>query len=338
MPNAGYPSTMKSLETTEDPVGPGQQRPYPKPDKTDKLPFQIPGYSEKGDTVYKLWGDLASKKTPLICLHGGPGMAHNYILPICLIAQDFGIPVIMYDQIGCGLSTHFPERKGDEKFWTPQLFMAELDNLKSTLGITDFDLLGQSWGGMLGGQYAITQPKGLRKLIIADSPASMVTWVEEAAKLRKQLPQDVQDTLTRCEKEGKTETPEYEAAVNVYYTKHLCRIVPFPDEIQQTLAQVEKDNTVYHTMNGPSEFHVIGSLRTWNIEKDLKKITHETVPGGMMVINGYFDEATDICARPFFTEPQAKVKWTRYALSGHCPHLEETERYVADLGAFLLEE
>lgn len=324
------------LPKSSDPAPPGQQRPYPEPDKTGKIPFQVPGYEEKGDTVYKLWGDLSSDKVPLICLHGGPGAAHNYILPICLIYKDYGIPVVMYDQIGCGLSTHFPHRLHDTKFWTSDMFIAELENLKHALGIKTFDLLGQSWGGMLGAYYTGSrQPEGLRKLIIADSPSDMVLWLQDLSILRKELPQDVQDTLTRCEREKATDSPEYKAAVNVFNHRFLCRLDPFPKELQATIDQQEKDPTVYLTMNGPSEFHVIGSLAKWNVRPLLKNITTKTVPGGILLINGYHDEVQDTVMTPYFLEPQAKVKWIRYALSAHCAQLEETEKYMVDLAAFL---
>jgi pimeloyl-ACP methyl ester carboxylesterase len=53
---------------------------------------------------------------------------------------------VLYDQVGCGRSSHFPEKRLDTDFWTPELFVAELDSLLSHLGIADdFDLLGQSW-------------------------------------------------------------------------------------------------------------------------------------------------------------------------------------------------
>jgi len=160
------------------PSPPGQERPYPEPDRTGTIPFEFPSTGLRGETYYYLWGDLSSAKIPLICMHGGPGATHNYLRPIALIYKDYGIPVIMYDQIGCGKSTRFRDKKGDGEFWTPELFMAEIDNLKSHLGIKEFDFLGQSWGGMCGGQYAIEkQPPGLRKLIISDSPSDMVQWV-----------------------------------------------------------------------------------------------------------------------------------------------------------------
>nr|POF17454.1 l-amino acid amidase [Quercus suber] len=280
---------MLTVDTA--PAPPGQERPYPEPTKTGTIAFDYPKTGLKGDTSYKVWGSLDSGKTPLICLHGGPGAAHNYLLPVSLVFQDYGVPVVMYDQIGCGKSTHFPDKKGDGTFWFPQLFMDELENLKAALGITVFDLFGQSWGGMLAGQYAIErQPQGLRKLIISDSPSDMLVWVQVADELRKGLPNDVQETLTRCEREGKTDTEEYEKAVEVFYSRHLCRVLPFPTELNDSFAQIKEDPTVYETMNGPSEFFVIGTLKGWGITEDLNKITEKTVPGGLLLLNGFYDE------------------------------------------------
>lgn len=304
------------------------------------IPFSYPKTGLKGETAYWVWGDLSNPKhTPLICLHGGPGAGHNYLLPISLLWEDHQIPIVMYDQIGCGKSTHFRDKAGDDSFWFPALFMDELENVREYLGIKEFDYLGQSWGGMLGGQYAIErQPKDLRKMVISDSPADMITWVDVANRLRKELPEDVQETLDRCEKEGKTDTEEYENAVMVYYTRHVCRVVPFPEEVNVTFGYLKDDPTVYETMNGPSEFYVVGSLKKWDIREGLKKITKETCPGGMLIMNGYYDEAQDETCSAFFTEPSCRVKWVRYALSSHMPMLEETEAYVRDLGTFLLSE
>ena len=177
-------------------------------------------------------------------------MAHNYLLPIAHISNTptYSTPVIFYDQVGCGNSTHYPERRNDAAFWTLDLFIAELQNLLCHLDISTYDLLGQSWGGMLGAQFAAIQPKGLRRLIVADSPADMHTWVAVAAQLRERLPGDVQETLTRLEDEKKTDEPEYEKAMMVFYERFVCRVVPFPKEFEDTIAQLKLDDTVYLTM------------------------------------------------------------------------------------------
>ncbi|KAK3372275.1 Alpha/Beta hydrolase protein [Podospora didyma] len=317
---------------------PGQERRYPAPSRSGTVLFRVPSTGEVSETYYELWGRLDAKCAPLICLSGGPGIIHSYMLPMALINVDFGVPVLMYDQIGCGKSTRFRNRKGDTNFWTPGLFMAELDNLTRALGIDTlggYDLLGHSWGGMLAAQYALTQPQGLRKLVLCDAPSDMGAWVQVAEDLRTQLPEEISSVLDACESSGRTESPEYHGAMMEFYRRHLCRVEPFPPELMAAFAAIAEDNTVYSTMNGPSDFNVTGSLRTWSIVADLHKITEATVPGGILLINGHFDEAQDACILPYFTLPPARVKWVQFALSSHMPQLEETEKFVRVVGAFL---
>jgi L-proline amide hydrolase len=278
-------------------------------------------------TWYRVTGDLEAKKPPVVVLHGGPGCTHDYVDSFKHLAAT-GRAVVHYDQLGNGRSTHLRD-KGAE-FWTPRLFLDELENLLETLGVADaYHVIGQSWGGMLAAEHAVTQPRGLCGLVIADSPASMKTWVEEASRLRKELPNDVQATLMQHEKAGTTGTKAYAEAVQVFNEKHVCRKLPWPDEVKRTFASIESDPTVYHTMNGPSEFHVIGTLKSWTIESRLGRIQVPT-----LVISGEYDEAT-----PKVVEPYLKgikdVRWQLFEHSSHMPHVEETELCMKVVGDFL---
>src|SRR5450432_3949475 len=105
------------------------------------------------------------------------------------------------------------------------------------------------------------RPEGLASLVISNAPASMELWASEANRLRKELPPQVQATLLRHEKAGTTSSDEYNAAVRVFYDKHVCRVRPWPAEVQRSFDAVAEDPTVYMTMNGPSEFYVIGTLK-----------------------------------------------------------------------------
>jgi L-proline amide hydrolase len=282
---------------------------------------------QHGNTWYRVVGDLKSGKTPIMVLHGGPGAGHNYCEPIADLIAQTGRAAVLYDQIGCGNSTHLPD--APKEFWTPELFMEELVLLTKHLGIADdYAIVGQSWGGMLGMQFAITQPTGLKALVVADSPASMEVWVSEANKLRKQLPPEVEATLLKHEAAETTEDPEYVAAVDVFYSRHLCRI-PQPPYVVASFEQLSADPTVYHTMNGPSEFHVIGSLKTWDIRKDLGKITAPT-----LLVSGQYDEAT-----PAMVEEINKLipgsKWELFPESSHMPHVEEPARFKRIVSEFL---
>ena len=277
-------------------------------------------------TWYQITGDLNSKKRPVVMLHGGPGAAHNYLLSYAGLSVG-GRAVIHYDQLGCGHSTHLPDAPKD--FWTPRLFLEELENLTRHLGIADaYQVVGQSWGGMLGAEHGTTQPKGLTALVIANSPASMTLWLGEANRLRGLLPPDVQTTLLEHEAAGTTATKEYEDAVRVFYDRHLCR-VPWPPEVAASFAQLAAEPTVYHTMNGPSEFHVVGSLKTWDITKQLGDITVPT-----LLISGRHDEATPKVVQQY-ADGIKHAQWVIFENSSHLPHVEETERCLKVVGEFL---
>ena len=282
---------------------------------------------QHGSTWYRVVGDLKSSKTPVMVLHGGPGAGHNYCEPIAEVLAQTGRAAVLYDQIGCGNSTHLPDKP--KEFWTPELFMEELVLLTEHLGISNkYDIVGQSWGGMLGMQFAITKPKGLNAMVIADSPASMEVWVSEANKLRKELPPEVEATLLKHEAAETTEDPEYVAAVDVFYSRHLCRI-PQPPCVVASFEQMAADPTVYHTMNGPSEFHVIGSLKHWDIRPQLKEITSPT-----LLVSGQYDEATPAMVKEINGLIPGS-KWELFAESSHMPHVEEPAKFKRVVSEFL---
>lgn len=278
-------------------------------------------------TWYRVTGDLASQRTPLVVVHGGPGCTHDYVVSIAQIAES-GRPVIHYDQLGGGRSTHLPDRGAD--FWTVDLFLAELDNLLSHLGIEGgYHLLGQSWGGMLGAEHAIRQPAGLKSLVISNSPASMELWAKEAKILRSRMPRDVEEALDRHEAAGTTEDPEYLRATQAYYDEHVCRVVPNPPDVARTFEYMAADSTVYLTMNGPNEFFCIGSLRDWTVVERVSRIVAPT-----LLISGRYDEATPATVQPFF-DGIADVRWEIFDHSSHMPFVEEPDRYMSVVEEFL---
>jgi L-proline amide hydrolase len=278
------------------------------------------------ETWYRIVGDLDSTPTPVIVCHGGPGAAHDYTEPIAELS-GFGRGCVLYDQVGCGQSTHLPEAPAD--FWSPQLFKDELAELTRHLGVAGrYAVVGQSWGGMLALEHALDHPPGLRAIVVADSPASMPLWVEEANRLREDLPAEVQETLTRHEAEGTTGDPAYEEAVRAFYDRHLCRI-PWPDCVERSFAQMAEDPTVYHTMNGPSEFHCIGSLKTWDITERLPEIDTPT-----LLVSGRYDEATPHIVEQIHSRIPG-AQWELFEESSHMPHVEEPEAFLARVESFL---
>lgn len=283
-----------------------------------------------GETWFRVTGDLSSGVTPLVVAHGGPGATHQYLLSLTAFADPDGParPVVHYDQLGCGNSTHLPD--ADPSYWTVELFLAELENLVTLLGIADdYHLLGQSWGGMLAAEHAVRRPAGLKRLVIANSPASMPLWLQAAAALRAELPPVIDQTLRAHELAGTTDSPAYEAAMTTFYDRHVCRVVPNPPEVRAAFAALAEDPTVYHTMNGPSEFHVVGSLRDWSVVDRLPNIDVPT-----LVISGAYDEAAPVAVMPY-AQLIPDVRWEVFQYSSHMPHVEEHSRYASVVEAFL---
>lgn len=290
-------------------------------DEVTRMPqHTTEGRLTRGDehTWYQVTGEIGAHPT-VVVLHGGPGATHDYLLPLRDLAAP-GRAVVLYDQVGNGRSSHAPGAPSST--WTVARFLEELDQLLDELGIgDDYVLFGQSWGGMLATEHAVRRPPGLRGLIIANSPASMPLWLHAAADLRAALPEAIQRTLTTHEAAGTTDEPDYVEAMHYYYRRHVCRISPWPAELEATLTEIDVDPTVYHTMNGPSEFHVTGSLRDWSIVERLARIAVPT-----LVLTGRYDEATPETVRPFL-ENIPGARGVVLPRSSHMPHLEEPELF-----------
>jgi L-proline amide hydrolase len=213
--------------------------------------------------------------------------------------------------------------------WRVPLSVDEVGAVRRALGLDRLHLLGQSWGGMLAMEDALTQPQGLRSLTLASSPASIPQWVAEANRLRAELPADVQQTLLRYEAAGTTHNPAYQEAILMFYRRHACRLDPWPDYVKRAFAKLEEHPEVYHTMIGPSEFHVIGVLKAWNIVDRLGEIQVPT-----LVTSGRYDEATPAIAETVHRGIPGS-EWVIFEHSAHLAHAEEPECYLQVLDQFL---
>ena len=222
-------------------------------------------------TWYAIGGDEAAERAaglaPLLVLHGGPGACHDYLESLSALSAT-GRRVIFYDQQGCGNS----DQPDDPARWTVEFYRDEMDAIRTALDLDRCHILGQSWGGMLLMEYLVSRPAGVVSAVIASSPASMPWWIEETGAQRARLPDDVIATLERHEADGTWDDPEYTAAVGVYYARHLCRVVPMPEFVQRSFAKLDRNPQVYRTMNGPTEFHVVGTLKDWEILSRLGEI------------------------------------------------------------------
>ncbi len=277
---------------------------------------------------YKVWyrsvggGAGVEEQTPILGLHGGPGVPSDYIEDITQLATDTR-RVIIYDQLGCGRS----DRPDNPTMWTIQRFVDELVLVRKELGLEKIHLWGQSWGGILAIEYALTQPQGMESLTLASTASSMPVWIAEANRLRDGLPAEVQNTLLRHEHAGTTDDPEYQSAMMEFYKRHVIRIVPMPPQVARAFDNMGQQ--VYFTMNGPSEFHVIGVIKDWDRTNRLHEIKVPT-----LITSGFYDESTPSINETMHNEI-AGSEWVLFEHSSHMAHVEEMELYMAVMRTFL---
>ena len=278
-----------------------------------------------GETWYRIAGDGEEKGTlPLLCLHGGPGAPHDYLERLGDLAAT-GRRVVFYDQIGCGKS--WVEKPTD--FWTVELFVAEVQAVRVALDLGRVHLFGSSWGGMLAMAYALTRPEGLASLVLSSSPPSLPLWAEETGRLRSELPDDVRRALDEEEAAGRLESPAYEEASMVFYSRHVCRLDPWPDSIVRTFTGLREHPEVYMTMQGPNEFVITGTLKDWDITGRLGEIRVPT-----LITAGRHDEFTPRQAQ-LLHDGIAGSELVTFEDSSHMQFAEEPERYREVVAAFL---
>jgi L-proline amide hydrolase len=285
-----------------------------------RIPFSI------GETWYRtVEAQRDEGRVPLLCLHGGPGANWLHMKPYEVLADER--QVVFYDQLGAGNSG--VSEPHEPAMWTPELFVEEVDAVREALGLERVHILGHSWGGMLGMQYAAGRPEGLVSLIAESSPPSVPDWMPEIARLRSELPPEVEATLREHEDAETTDSPEYEEAVMVFYRRHLCRVDPWPDWLVECFELLEANPEVYHSMNGPSEFHVIGTLRDWDITDRIGEIDVPT-----LIFSGRYDEVT-----PASTEAAHRlIPRSEYVVmeeSSHTSQAEQPEETFALVRGFL---
>lgn len=220
------------------------------PTREGHIPFRAPNGAECF-TYFVVIGDLACGKPPVVLLHGGPGGGHEYLLPFEALWRRYGIPVILYDQIGCANSSRLQEFDGDKSFWTIDIFIKELENILEYFKLSEgigYHLLGQSWGGMLAAVLATRRPKGLRRIILASAIASQQSALEGYRELAKLLSKEDQEAIQEAVVSQDFQLPRYRQAMDHFRRAFLCRSDPYPPPELAPAMRNLANSTIWKTM------------------------------------------------------------------------------------------
>jgi|SRR5215207_4296025 len=266
---------------------------------------------------------FGSSDEVVFCLNGGPGLPCDYLREAHSFLADHGYRVVAFDQLGTGAA----DRPTDPALWTIERYVRETEAVRQALGLGKVHLLGHSWGGWLGIDYALAHPEALKTLILEDTVADMPHLVSELERLRAALGPETVAMMQRHEAEGTVNHPEYLAAITILNYRHVCRLAEWPAPLKRSLD--DWNMGPYETMQGPNEFLYVGNLKDWNRIPDLPRIT---VP--VLITCGQHDELTPACAaRMKRALPDARLHV--FPNSSHMPFYEEPGAYYPVLLDFL---
>ncbi|NVY96221.1 proline-specific peptidase family protein [Lactobacillus sp. DCY120] len=239
------------------------------------------------DNGYHLWTRCVGHgEIKLLCLHGGPGGTHEYWENFGDELADLGVEVYMYDQLGSFYSDQ-PDYSDPEiaaKYLTYDYFLGEVEEVRQKLGLDNFYLIGQSWGGLLVQLYAAKYGQHLKGAIISSMVDEIDEYVQSVNQCRLDtLGPDKVHYMEEIEAENRLDDPTYQSYVDILNAEYVDR--KQPEAIRHVASTMA--TAVYGVFQGDNEFVITGKLKDWHFRKHLSEIKvptlltfgeHETMP------------------------------------------------------------
>jgi len=214
-------------------------------------------------------------KIKILLLHGGPAMTHEYMECFETFFQREGFEFYEYDQLG----SYYSDQPNDTTLWKTERFVEEVEQVRQAIGAdqSNFYIVGNSWGGILGMEYALKYQKNMKALLVSNMVASAPEYGKYAEEvLAKQMNPNVLAEIRAIESNKDFANPRYmELLIPNFYHEHICRLTTWPDALNRSFKHA--NNAIYTQMQGPSEFGISGLLANWDIKNRLKEIAIPTL-------------------------------------------------------------
>lgn len=259
----------------------------------------------------KIWGCVFGKEKrgiPLLVVHGGPGF-----LTMTETVEDFAEdrPVYFYNQLG----SYQSDKAADKAYYSLEYFVEELSEVRQKLNLKEVVLMGFSWGTALICSYLLQKKaKGVKGLILSGPILNSAMWGKDQRENIKRMPQEVQAAIE--EGESRSDYGEaYESAMMAYYQKHVCRIDPWPESLNESFSKLNME--VYMTMWGPSEFTITGKLKDFDV---MDRVSEIDIP--VLLTCGDMDEASPKTCKDY----QLAFNTASLAVIPNASHLHQVEQ------------
>lgn len=283
------------------------------------------------DKTFKVWTKRVGNNPTIkvLLLNGGPGATHEYFECFENFFPKQQIEFIYYDQLGCGNS----ENPNNVSMWDLNRYVEEVEQVRTALHLdkNNFYLLGHSWGGILAMEYALKYQENLKGLIISNMMSSCPEYGKYADEvLAIQMNPEVLSEIKKIEQNKDFSNPRYmELLLPNFYEKHILRLPTknWPEPVSRSFAKMNQ--SLYVTMQGPSEFGISGKLENWDRTNDLKNITIPTLVIG----------ATHDTMDPIFMKKMSKLlpkgEFLLCKNGSHMAFYDDQQTYFKGLISFL---
>lgn len=220
---------------------------------------------------FKVWTKRFGNnpRIKILLLHGGPAMTHEYMECFESFFPQQGFEFYEYDQLG----SYYSDQPVDSSLWTVDRFVEEVEQVRMAIGAdsTNFYILGNSWGGILGMQYALKYQHNMKALLVANMMASCPEYGKYSEVLAQQMDPAVVKEIKDLEARNKFSESRYmELLLPNFYKQHICRLEEWPDGVNRAFKHA--NSTIYVMMQGPSEFGIGGRLANWDVKSRLKEL------------------------------------------------------------------
>jgi proline iminopeptidase len=266
------------------------------------------------DLAYETYG-TAGNATPVIVANGGPGLSHIYMLQNDVWTRlSRRRQIVFYDQRGTGKSKHVKP----DAAWGMDAQVTDMEAVRAKFGFQKFDLVGDSYGGLLAMAYAAAHPEHIEKLILSDSAAP--AWKDIVRVLPDVFP-DVLEQIAAREKNS-AGSPN---AADQRIRDHFLMLFYSEANRDAYLAGVKDLESVPQVSTAVQK-----ATKTLDLTQELPKFKFPT-----MVITGRYDmNVTPLTAWNIYKAIPG-AKFVVFEKSGHLPSYEEPDKYVRVVEEFL---
>ncbi|MCP4583039.1 MAG: alpha/beta fold hydrolase [candidate division Zixibacteria bacterium] len=270
------------------------------------------------EIYYKMMGS----GDPIFVLSGGPGDALETMRPFEALADEYKL--IFYDQRAACRST------GDADTASHDLdnFVDDLEQLRVKLAPEKINIIGGSWGCMVGMHYAFKYPENVNALILASTMGASYDYFP-VYRANIDANRTTEDSLALEEIAASEEFARQEPETVEKFWRHYFRAYCFDPSYSDSINLWYRDTT-YKRVEGRYR-RLWQFLASYDIRDSLKLVTCPT-----MILYGDYDPTPIEWVQPIH-EGIAGSKLVVFEDAGHWLWVEATDEVIRVIRGFLKE-